>query len=57
VEGELHYNVDARRKPRFEPDISKEQALALLRHRCSTTVDLGDDQWPWDHHHVEPGPG
>ncbi|MFV2115324.1 hypothetical protein ACFHW0_23715 [Micromonospora sp. LOL_025] len=26
----------------------------LLRYRCSTLVDHGDDQWVWGSHHTEP---
>jgi hypothetical protein len=31
-----------------------EQSLSLLRFRCSTTVDLGPDQWPFYDHYAEP---
>jgi len=57
VGDELHYNVDrhpaeSRHVP--SPMTTAEQSLALLRFRCSTTLDLGPDQWPFYHHHVEP---
>jgi hypothetical protein len=55
VGDELHYNVDKSDKQRraaVEP-LPPEQALALLRFRCSTTVDHGADQWPFSDHWVE----
>ncbi|WP_250002132.1 DUF6183 family protein [Actinoplanes sp. M2I2] len=54
----LAYNVDAALEPSeqhpggapFNTDIS------LLRHRCSTMTDWGDDEWVWPHHYSEPAP-
>jgi hypothetical protein len=53
---ELHYNVDrhpAEAKHRRRRALTPEQSLSLVRFRCSTTVDLGPDQWPFYEHHVE----
>jgi hypothetical protein len=54
VGDELHYNVDrALRKRRgHQQRLAPDEALALLRFRCSTTVDLGE-QLPFDEHYVE----
>ncbi len=55
VGDELHYSVD--RGPwerRGSPQrLPPSEALALLRFRCSTTVDLGSDQFPFYDHYVE----
>jgi hypothetical protein len=52
-----HYNVDRHpSESRHRPwhTLRPEQSLSLLRFRCSTTVDLGPDQWPFYDHYVEP---
>ena len=54
---ELHYNVDRHSvESKHQPGdtLTPEQSLSLLRFRCSTTVELGPDQWPFYDHHVEP---
>ncbi|WP_433231009.1 hypothetical protein ACQP2H_03385 [Micromonospora sp. CA-248260] len=52
----LVYNADAALDPTPPrpggPDPSTD--VDLLRYRCSTLIDHGDDQWVWDSHHVEP---
>jgi hypothetical protein len=58
VAGRLHYNVDARSaKVVVQSDLDDAQARDLVRYRCSTTVDLGEDQWIWDTGHSEVAPG
>jgi hypothetical protein len=54
----LLYNVDAalRPKPEHPGGVPFNRDVELLRHRCSTSVDGGDDQWPWENHHEEPVP-
>jgi hypothetical protein len=57
VGDKLHYNVDRHpSESRHRPwhTLPPEQPLSLLRFRCSTTVDLGPDQWPFYDHYVEP---
>lgn len=60
VDGMLHYNVDAglREPPPFDhaDEIGRDAMREVLRHRCSTVVDHGDDLFPYDEHHVEPAP-
>jgi hypothetical protein len=58
VNGQLHYNVDAALNPRDneEEDLDPASTIELVRHRCSTVVDHGNDLFPYDHHHVEPAP-
>ncbi|GIH92753.1 hypothetical protein Psi01_33830 [Planobispora siamensis] len=60
VGGELHYNVekaldrtDAREE---EEKLDPAAMIEIVRYRCSTVVDHGDDLFPYDHHHVEPAP-
>ncbi|MFF0825106.1 hypothetical protein ACFYUR_32445 [Micromonospora haikouensis] len=52
----LVYNADAAMDPTPPhpggPDPCTD--VDLLRYRCSTLADHGDDQWVWDSHHVEP---
>ncbi|MEV8630699.1 hypothetical protein AB0395_03500 [Streptosporangium sp. NPDC051023] len=55
----LHYNVDAALNPRddkWEEDLDRASTIELVRHRCSTVVDHGNDLFPYRHHHVEPAP-
>jgi hypothetical protein len=57
VGDELHYNVDrhpAEADHRRERTLTPEQSRSLVRFRCSTTVDLGPEQWPFYEHPVEP---
>ncbi|GII52655.1 hypothetical protein Pth03_10440 [Planotetraspora thailandica] len=58
VDGRLHYNVDAAMLPGWahEDALDPASAIELVRHRCSTVVDHGDDLFPFDLHHVEPAP-
>jgi hypothetical protein len=54
VDGELHYNVDGGHKGhRVERDLDPRLALDLLRYRHSLRQDLGCDEWPFYHRHVE----
>jgi hypothetical protein len=54
----LAYNVDAALDPTPEHPggMPYNRDLDLLRHRCSTMTDHGDEQWVWHHHHTEPAP-
>lgn len=54
----LLYNVDAALQPKTEHPggVPFNRDVALLQHRCSTLVDCGDDQWPWENYHDEPVP-
>ncbi|MBF8191816.1 hypothetical protein ITP53_40260 [Nonomuraea sp. K274] len=58
VNGQLHYNVDKALDPdhdeRWDEDLDPVSMIELVRHRCSTIVDHGADQFPYDHHYVEP---
>lgn len=60
VDGQLHYNVDeALREPTGRPfvdDLDPAAMTEIVRHRCLTVVDHGDDLFPYDHHHTEPAP-
>ncbi|TKK79000.1 hypothetical protein FDA94_36395 [Herbidospora galbida] len=49
VDDRFHYNVDGTERPAGRAEIE------VVRHRCSTVTDLGDDLFPYDDHHVEPG--
>ncbi|NUR91444.1 MAG: hypothetical protein HOY71_45855, partial [Nonomuraea sp.] len=51
VDGTLFYNVDAGFEPEQDDD---PPPLDVLRHRCSTVTDLGDDLWPYYLFHSEP---
>ncbi|WP_459800646.1 nucleotide exchange factor GrpE [Herbidospora sp. RD11066] len=48
TDGLLRYNVDGDEKP------EADWMIEIVRHRCSTVVDYGDDLFPYDCHHVEP---
>lgn len=48
----LLYNADAA----LDPGSQQPCDPGLLRHRCSTLIDHGDDEWVWDGHHSEPLP-
>lgn len=54
----LAYNVDAalEPKPQHPGGMPHNDDLDLLRYRCSTLVDHGDEQWVWESHHSEPVP-
>lgn len=59
VDGVLHYNVDAAvagRSDLADDELDAAAVRELVRHRCSTVVDHGDDLFPYDDHHVEPAP-
>jgi hypothetical protein len=59
VDGRLHYNVEAALRPegnRVEEDLDPASMIEIVRYRCSTVVDHGEDLFPYDHHHVEPAP-
>jgi len=46
----LHYNVDARRRgPELDEDLTAEEKLELLRHRCFVRCRKPDaDRWPYN---------
>jgi hypothetical protein len=52
----LAYNVDAALNPIPEHPggMPYNNDVDLLRHRCSTLTDHGDEQWVWQSHHSEP---
>jgi hypothetical protein len=54
----LLYNVDAALgpKPEHPGGMPRNRDLDLLRYRCRTLVDDGEEQWPWETHHTEPRP-
>jgi hypothetical protein len=57
VDGQLHYNVDWRgveHRSRRRLDITQADRELLVRYRCSLTVDLGDDHFPFEDSLVEP---
>ncbi|MGW0591794.1 hypothetical protein [Streptosporangium sp. NPDC002607] len=62
IDGRLHYNVDEVLDPSDyeggddEEDLDSASMIELVRYRCSTIVDHGDDQYPYNDHHVEPAP-
>ncbi|GAA2904270.1 hypothetical protein GCM10010517_70290 [Streptosporangium fragile] len=63
ADGRLHYNVDKALDPvdeeewgDDEEDLDPASMIELVRYRCSTIVDHGDDQYPYNDHHVEPAP-
>lgn len=51
----LVYNVDAALEPAVEHPggMPFNRDGELLRHRCATLVDEGEEQWPWENHHDE----
>ncbi len=55
VGDELHYNVDHSGPPKhsFTEKLPPADQLSLLRFRCSTIIDFGRDQWPFDENYVE----
>ncbi|MER6177820.1 hypothetical protein [Streptosporangium sp. NPDC001681] len=62
IDGRLHYNVDEVLDPNDyeggddEEDLDPASMIELVRYRCSTIVDHGDDQYPYNDHHVELAP-
>ncbi|WP_203881952.1 hypothetical protein [Planotetraspora kaengkrachanensis] len=57
VDGRLHYNVDAILDPWVdEKSLDPASVIEIVRYRCSTIVDHGDDVFPYNDHHVEPAP-
>jgi hypothetical protein len=50
--------VEAARLPAGvgEDELGPASAIELVRHRCSTVADHGDDLVPFDLHRVEPAP-
>lgn len=60
VGGQLHYNVDQALNPddnewgEDEEGLDPVSMIELVRYRCGTVVDHGDDLFPYDGHHVEP---
>ncbi|GAA3440754.1 hypothetical protein [Planomonospora venezuelensis] len=60
ADGLLHYNVDAALDPGGhgggDDELDPASVIELVRYRCSTVVDHGADQHPYDDHHVEPAP-
>ncbi|MCA2227562.1 hypothetical protein [Nonomuraea aurantiaca] len=61
VDGRLHYNVDEALNPHHEErgddeDLGPASMIEIVRYRCSTVVDHGDDLFPYNDHHVEPAP-
>lgn len=59
VDGRLHYNVDRALDP-YDKDRRQDgqdlSTIDLVRHRCDTVADRGDDLYPYDDHHVEQAP-
>jgi hypothetical protein len=56
VGDELYYNVDwlgVAPTERFPSRIPEKYRAPLLRHRCSTHIDLGDDEFPYEESLVE----
>lgn len=56
LDGELHYNVDARPHPggQDDEDLNAGERMELLRHRCFVTCTKpGDDRWPYDLSFIE----
>ncbi|GAA3077168.1 hypothetical protein [Streptosporangium carneum] len=62
VDGRLHYNVDKALDPddrgwgEDEKGLGPASMIELVRYRCGTVADHGDDLFPYDDHHVEPAP-
>nr|WP_062332618.1 hypothetical protein [Herbidospora sakaeratensis] len=48
ADGHFHYNVDGTERPTGRAEIE------IVRHRCGTLHDPGDDLFPYDDVHVEP---
>ena len=56
LNGVLHYNVDGRRdKQKYDEDLTPDEKLELLRHRCFVRCrKRHDDRWPYDDTYREP---